>query len=370
MVMNNMLNKFDSYTFFAAQHWNHTWERQHELIVRFARLIHKPIHICKPLGLLNYNPFSIMFIRKIIEYKKNVKLGHSKSENPIEKNMFFVGGCFVPLHCKLVGKLNYFLLKRKLHFSGNNFFWGTYINYTIYEFFKRSTFKVYDIAERRSLNPLVPNYVKHLERKIVSEADVVFIDNHAAIEDYRNLNPNIYYIPQGVNVESMQVLGNPKREYIGYIGNFHFAINYPFLKALIKKNNKSPFLFVGSILDDRANEIMALDNVVHIDKVQKEELSNYLGKMKYGLIPYVINDVTVGVYPTKLFEYIAAGVPVVTTSLPEVIQYADADYMQVVDEPIELNKTFTMNKCAELLSENNWDTRWNEYIKQINKCLK
>lgn len=368
--MTNVLNFFSSYTFFTAQHWNHTWERQHELVVRFAQLIGKPISICRPLGMVNYSPFSMFFIRKVMDYRRGAKLKQNEFENPIEGNMEFVGGCHLPLHFKIVGKLNYFMLKRRLHFSDNNFFWATYVNYTIYEFFKRSKFKVYDIAERRSHNPLVPDYVKRLERKMVAEANIVFVDNHATIEDYRNLNPNIYYVPQGVNIEDMKVSDNIKREYIGYIGNFHFAIDYSFFKNLIKKNSESHFLLVGGVLDDRANEILALENVTHIDKVQKAQLPNYLCKMKYGLIPYVINDVTVGVYPTKLFEYIAAGIPVITTPLPEVIQYADNDYMQIIDEPIELNRTFTMNKCAELLSENNWDARWQEYIKQINKCLK
>lgn len=359
---------FDSYTFFGSLPWNHVWERQQELISRFSAIIDRDIVSCKPLGMINYNLLSGVFWSKI--FKRRKEASEVGMQNPRPMNLVDGGSFAIPWHNRLLGKINYLLLRKKMLMSDNNFFWATYANYTIYEFFKRSKFKVYDIAERRSQNPAIPDYVKRLERKMVAEADIVFIDNHAAIEDYKDLNSNIYYVPQGVNIEMFESKSDTEKKYVGYIGNFHFAIDYDFLSKFINLNSDQQFLLVGGIMDERALPIMALPNVIHIDTVAKSELGNHLSQMKYGLIPYAINEVTIGVYPTKMFEYIAAGVPVISTPLPEVLQYADDDCIKIIDSPVELNFDFTMAKCDQLLKNNTWDARWSVYIKEINKCLK
>lgn len=191
---------FSSYTFFPGQHWAHSWERQHEIISRFATILQdKRIFVSSPLGLLNHNPFSIDFFKRIVSYKHSQK--NAGIQNPIMDNMELVSAKHLPFHNNIIGKINYTLMKSAMSMSDNNFFWATYMNPTIYEFFRRSKFKIYDLAERRSTNPHLNNRILEWERKAVKESDLVIADNHATIEDYRLLNDNIHYIPQGVNVE-------------------------------------------------------------------------------------------------------------------------------------------------------------------------
>lgn len=362
--------QFNSYTFFPAQHWDHTWERQHELATRLAEEIREDIYLCKPLGMINYSLLGLSFYKKIKNYFKEYQ--KETFTNPLRENMKLINPQIIPYHSEFVGRINFKILKNRMGFTENNFFWSTYINPTIYEFFRRSKFRIYDIAERRAVNPLVPESIKQLERKVVHEADIVFVDNHAAYEDYRYLNPHIYYIPQGVNVETFAITTPEpyERKYIGYIGNFHFAIDYALLKEIVILNSGENFLFVGKIMDERAEEIMALPNVTHVEQVPKSDLKIYLSQMKYGLIPYTLNEVTQGVFPTKLFEYIAANVPVISTALPEVLQYNDPDFLQIIDSPIKLNNQFEMHKRLALLRDNSWQVRWQKYISLINQCLK
>ncbi len=368
--LENPIMGFSSYTFFPGQHWAHSWERQHEIISRFATILQdKRIFVSSPLGLLNHNPFSIDFFKRIVSYKHSQK--NAGIQNPIMDNMELVSAKHLPFHNNIIGKINYTLMKSAMSMSDNNFFWATYMNPTIYEFFRRSKFKIYDLAERRSTNPHLNNRILEWERKAVKESDLVIADNHATIEDYRLLNDNIHYIPQGVNVDSFFNINDGAREYIGYIGNLHFAIDYIFLRELILKNPKEKFLIIGGILEDAARQILELPNVIHIGQLPKMELNNHLAHMKMGLIPYVVNNHTVGIYPTKLFEYLSAGVPVISLPLPEVVQYADDDYLKIIEKPIDLsNIKFSMNKAQAIVNDNTWDVRWNKYIEKIELCLR
>lgn len=363
------ISEFESFLFFPGQHWNHTWERQHELVSRFAILLNDAeIQVASPTGLVNHNPFSVSFFRRIVSH---LKAQSHVGQNPIRDNMKMLNLKYIPFHYNIVGKFNYQMIERQLNFSSNNFFWSTYMNPTVYEFFRRSKFKVYDLAERRSKNKKLPESVKRLERKAVAEANVVFVDNKATFEDYRDLNENIFYIPQGVNMSSFYEKKDVERKYIGYIGNLHFAIDYDYLDKLITINEHQSFLLIGSVMEQDAYKILDHPNVTHINNLPKEELNNYLAQMKVGLIPYVIDDVTVGVYPTKLFEYLAAGVPVISTALPEVVQYANPNYLSIESQPKDLsNISFNRKNISDIVRVNTWDDRWNKYQLIIAQCLK
>ncbi len=363
------LSEFDNYLFFAGQHWNHTWERQHELVTRFSSELNKSnIQVISPTGLVNHTPFSISFWKRIVNHVKSQK---ASDNNPVQKNMKMMDVKYIPFHNNFIGQLNYRIIKRQIKFSDNVFFWSTYMNPTLYEFFRRSKFKVYDLAERRSSNPKLSCEIKELERKAVSEADIVFVDNHATYIDYKDLNDNIYYIPQGVNTSAFYPIDNPERKYIGYIGNLHFAIDYDFFENLIKLNKDEAFLIIGNIMEEQAHRLLRYSNVQHIEGMPKNELNKYMAKMKIGLIPYLLNDVTVGVYPTKLFEYLASGVPVVSTPLPEVKQYSNPSYLKISSEPIKLSDlSFDKSGIHDIVIDNTWDNRWQMYIEKINSCLK
>ena len=364
------IQEFESYSFFPGQHWSHTWERQHEIVTRFSILLDKKtIKIVSPLGLVNHNPFSIDFFKRILYYKQ--QQNRADNQNPIRGNMEMINIAHIPFHDYFSSHINALIIKKKLGISNNNFFWSTYMNPALYEIFKESKFKIIDLAERRAGNPYLPQSIKDLERKAVSEADLVIIDNHAAINDYKDLNPNIYYIPQGVNLDTFYEIKGKKRKYIGYIGNLHFAIDYPYLKNLISANPNESFLLIGGLLENEPNDILKLPNVKHINQIPKSQLNEYLAQMKIGLIPYVKNERTIGVYPTKLFEYLSAGVPVLSTNLPEVTQYENENYLKISNELINLSElSFSCKGIHDVVINNTWDSRWNNYLQKINICLK
>jgi glycosyltransferase involved in cell wall biosynthesis len=74
-------------------------------------------------------------------------------------------------------------------------------------------------------------------------------------------------------------------------------------------------------------ELIKRSNVDYVGILPLTELASLLGRASVGLIPYQLNDYTAGVFPMKVYEYLGAGLPVVTTALPSIRHLSSTDVM-------------------------------------------
>jgi len=105
-------------------------------------------------------------------------------------------------------------------------------------------------------------------------------------------------------------------------------------------------LLIGTFKTDLRKDIP--ENVIITDAVPYEKLPDYAGYIDVGIIPYKINELTSAINPLKLIEYFAAGLPVVSTNLPEVSKFKELVYIS--DTPAKFCKNIEL-----ALSENNKD---------------
>jgi UDP-galactopyranose mutase len=111
-------------------------------------------------------------------------------------------------------------------------------------------------------------------------------------------------------------------------------------------------------------------------------LPSYLSGWDVAMIPFLLNDSTKYISPTKTPEYLAAGVPVISSSIVDVINpYAVNHLVHIADDAdafikageIELaakNKKNWLARVDYFLKENSWDQTWQEMMKHINSTLK
>lgn len=358
-----MFIKFHSFTFFPTLYWSHTFERQQELIYRFAQIIKRHIQIMQPLGLVEHPVLSKGIVRKVFSKIKDSQSRYNDEQ--ILDNMIFLKFVYLHRFDNFSTKFNIMQLNRKLDLGRNNFFWASYINPVIYSVFQKSMFRIIDLAERRQANTRLSPAMKNLEKQAVCEADLVFADNLATFEDYKDLTPNIHYLPQGYNPGIFKRPDNAKRTKIGYIGNLHNAIDYNYLFNLIESNKDKTFIFVGKTLDSNAKQLSKYRNVEMVDIVPKEQLQKYLDQMMFGLIPYKKNEFTDGVFPTKLFEYLGAHVPVISTGIPEVLKYENDRFIFILDKPHHIEFKPNLEGLEIFLKGNTWDDRFEKYLSHI-----
>ena len=79
------------------------------------------------------------------------------------------------------------------------------------------------------------------------------------------------------------------------------------------------FALVGPLQVDVSTA--SAPNLHFLGKKAHDDIPKYIGGFDVGIVPYLLSDYTANVYPTKLNEYLAMGIPVVATDLPEIRRF-------------------------------------------------
>lgn len=176
-----------------------------------------------------------------------------------------------------------------------------------------------------------PLKIAKTEEELIKKCDLVFVQGQVLYDKCKRFNDNVHVFPFGVNIEvfegfkycpdripgDVRDIGKPV---IGYIGGVHKHIDFGLLRFIASRRPEWSFVFVGPVQADTA-ELNGLPNVFFLGKKSFEELPAYVHEFDVGLIPYKNTGYTATVYPTKLNEYHALGKPVVSTDLPEVVNF-------------------------------------------------
>lgn len=116
---------------------------------------------------------------------------------------------------------------------------------------------------------------------------------------------------------------------LGYIGGVHRWVDLELIRKAALNRPDYQFVLVGPEQTDTAR-LRDLPNVHLLGSRSHDTLPAYIGSFDAGLIPYRLTEYTRSVYPTKLNEYFAMGIPVISTALPEVLAYNETHKNVVV----------------------------------------
>jgi glycosyltransferase involved in cell wall biosynthesis len=101
-----------------------------------------------------------------------------------------------------------------------------------------------------------------------------------------------------------------------YVGTLDFRLDAAHLKALVEGYPEASIVFVGRAAGDTvARAVGDRPNVTIQPPVERGELAGLVAAADVGLIPHVRSELTQAMSPLKLYEYLAAGLPVVATDL-------------------------------------------------------
>jgi glycosyltransferase involved in cell wall biosynthesis len=201
-------------------------------------------------------------------------------------------------------------------------------------------FLLYDCNDDHSSFPGMRSWSEAYFNKTSRSADLVFASSRALLDRVRTVRGSgdgIAYLGNGVDFDHFRRgngAGPPKRPRLGYIGALAPWVDFDAIADLARRHREWEIVMVGPILhgiEERVLELTSSPNVFHLAAVSYDRLPEILGQFTLGLIPFRLNQLTRGVNPNKLYEYLAAGLPVVTTrfseevmGFPEVVKAVDA----------------------------------------------
>jgi glycosyltransferase involved in cell wall biosynthesis len=172
-----------------------------------------------------------------------------------------------------------------------------------------------------------------LERQLLERVDVTFTTSLALAEKKRVHCPATYLAPHGVDYakfataldehvtipEDLAKLPGPK---VGFFGTLRDFLDYELIAHVAKARPDWSIALIGQDLSAGTQLIKGLPNVHLLGQKKHDELPAYCKGFDVGLIPYRIDDDVKFINPLKLREYLSAGLPVVSTDMPEVQPYA------------------------------------------------
>jgi glycosyltransferase involved in cell wall biosynthesis len=190
------------------------------------------------------------------------------------------------------------------------------------------------------------------EREMMALVDLVIVVSQELYEAKRSFNANTYLVPNGVNYQAYTdaladphlpgdlVDINPPR--LGYSGLIGDRLNLSMLKELAQENPQWSLVFLGEVRLARQAEIwqklVAMPNVHYVGLVDISQVPNYLKGFDVGLMPYLQDRHSEHISPLKLYDYLAAGLPIASTDIPAAREFGPyvhlADSYQGFDQAV------------------------------------
>lgn len=198
------------------------------------------------------------------------------------------------------------------------------------------------------------------ERALCRRADVVFATARGLWERRRAWNPQTHLALHGVDhahfaralaydMARPDELADCRGPIVGFFGLVHDWIDVALLAHVARRRPDWTVVIIGKVGVDVA-ALRRLGNVRLLGRRPYQELPRYCKAFSVGVMPFVINELTENVNPIKMREYLSAGLPVVSTDLPEVRPYAQ--WCRIARSPEEM-----VEACARAIAADSPDLR-------------
>jgi glycosyltransferase involved in cell wall biosynthesis len=252
------------------------------------------------------------------------------------ENVYVFSPFVIPFHgSALARRFNRWFLGASLRWVCRSLEFRDTITWT---FFPSSADVVGTLGERLIVYQCVDEYsefsdadkgaIAAMEQRLLAKADLVIVSSQMLYEWKRPHHARTFLVTHGVDVEHFQSacrsetlvpdeLAALPRPVIGFFGLIADWVDLDLFRFLALARPQWSFVLIGRAQTD-LGRLQGLSNVHLLGRKDYRLLPAYCKGFDVALLPFVINDLTNAANPLKLREYLAAGLPVVASAIPEV----------------------------------------------------
>ncbi|MFN7834785.1 MAG: NAD(P)-binding protein [Burkholderiaceae bacterium] len=206
---------------------------------------------------------------------------------------------------------------------------------------------VYDCMDELAAFKNPPRQMLQRETALLASADLVFTGGPSLYEAKRQRHPNAYCFPSSVDVVHFEQAldrsnGHPlqaamRRPRLGFYGVIDERFDTELIAALATEHPEWQIVLVGPIVKIDPASLPHRSNIHYLGQQPYQALPQFLAGWDVCLLPFAINEATRFISPTKVLEYMAAELPIVSTAIKDVAEpYGDIvaiahDHRQFID---------------------------------------
>jgi len=238
---------------------------------------------------------------------------------------------------------------------------------------------VYDCMDELSAFAHAPAELKIHEAELLRRANVMFTGGQSLYEAKRTAHPNVHPFPSSVDVahfaRARRIDADPPDQAgitgprLGFFGVIDERMDIDLLDGVARARPDWQLVLLGPIVKIDPASLPQHANIHYLGSKTYQELPDYIAGWDVALLPFARNDATRFISPTKTPEYLAAGRPVVSTSIRDVVRpYAHQGLVRIadtVDEFVAACEAVLTEDAAErlrradvFLRQTSWDGTW------------
>jgi len=217
--------------------------------------------------------------------------------------------------------------------------------------------------------------IVEMERMLMQKSDAVIVSASRLYETKRPYNPRTFLVTHGVDVDHfrtacLSTLRRPpecadlSHPVIGFFGLVAHWVDVEVFRYLATARPRWTVVLIGEIQTD-VSALKDLPNVRLLGRRTYESLPAYCKTFDVAILPFVVDELTAAANPLKLREYLAAGLPVVSTPLPEVIKLnrwvrmakAPSDFLRQIEALLDEGRCGPDLVISRQMDNESWDEK-------------
>lgn len=235
---------------------------------------------------------------------------------------------------------------------------------------------IYDAMDELSAFKNPPPQLLPREQELYKFADLVFTGGESIYEFKKDKHPKVFCFPSSIETAhfaaarnitdepaDQRTISHPRLGFFGVVDE-RFDIDLLGKTAALKPDWQ--FVIIGPVVKIDEQDLPRSANIHYLGGKTYQELPSYIAGWGVALLLFALNDSTKFISPTKTPEYLAAGAPVVSTPIRDVVRpYGDMNLVHIAETPegfvqsceSALNEDHAdrIARADEFLKENSWD---------------